>query len=95
MKNKVDQLAEEYADKHMEKFDLKSVDLPYHHNDRNKLEDAFESGYRAKELEIRKLQQKLITLRGSIAVKTLTEQMLSTRELNVINSKIDVLEELI
>ena len=41
----VEQAAEKYANIHMEKFDLVSSDkLPYFHNDRNKIEESFESG---------------------------------------------------
>jgi len=43
-----EQLAEEYADIHMEKFDLtNSTHLPYFHNDRHKIENAFEAGFDA------------------------------------------------
>lgn len=41
-------LAEAYADIHMDKFDLtKAKDLPYHHNDRDKIEEAFTTGFSA------------------------------------------------
>lgn len=43
-----EKLAEQYADIHMEKFDItKSIHLPYYHNDRHKVEDAFVAGYEA------------------------------------------------
>ena len=46
----LEEAAEKYADIHIEKFDLVSADkLPYFHNDRNKLEDTFESGAKWKQ----------------------------------------------
>ena len=43
----LEEAAEKYADIHMEKFDIVSNDkLPYFHNDRNKIEEAFEEGAR-------------------------------------------------
>ena len=49
-KTKKEELASKYADIHMEKFDLtNSTHLPYFHNDRNKIEEAFEAGYEAGE----------------------------------------------
>ena len=45
MKETLKEAAEKYADIYMDKFDLVSSDkLPYFHNDRHKIEDAFESG---------------------------------------------------
>ena len=60
MENKVEKLAEDYAEIHMEKFDLvDSSKLPYFHNDRYKLEDAFEADYLQKTAKIRDLIEKL------------------------------------
>jgi hypothetical protein len=45
---KKEQLADEYRDIHMEKFDLtKAHHLPFQYNDGNKIERAFLSGYEA------------------------------------------------
>lgn len=43
----IEEAAEKYADIYMEKFDIVSSDkLPYYHNDRHKVEEAFESGFK-------------------------------------------------
>ena len=43
-----EKLAEQYADIHMEQFDItKAIHLPYYHNDKHKVEDAFIAGYEA------------------------------------------------
>ena len=60
MRKTVEELAESYAEIHMEKFDLvDNSKLPYFHNDRHKLEDAFEAGYLQKTAEIKDLIEKL------------------------------------
>lgn len=60
MKNK-EILAESYADIHMAKFDLcKNTDLPYYHNDRNKMEACFIAGFNSgKKLKWNSVNDKL------------------------------------
>ena len=43
----LEEAAQNYADIHMEKFDIVSSDkLPYFHNDRHKIEESFEAGFK-------------------------------------------------
>jgi hypothetical protein len=99
MKNKtVEQLAEEYADIHMEKFDISnSMQLPYYHNDRHKVEDAFESGFSArKEIEQKILTDTLNKYRSWLSQETSAKLTKTANYERVVSYKayIEILEEL-
>jgi len=71
-----EQLADEYRDIHMDKFDLtKAQHLPFQYNDGNKIENAFVAGFLAKEKIIKETLQSLNQLIGEINNLPLTEQI--------------------
>ena len=79
----LEKLSESYAEIHMEKFDLvDNSKLPYFHNDRHKLEDAFEAGYLQKTAEIKDLIEKL-------EMTKMTPSLINTKVIKLYNEEQD------
>jgi hypothetical protein len=89
-----EQLAEDYGDIHMEKFDLtKAHHLPFQYNGRNKVERAFLAGYKSAEKEIKDLKNKYKSWLKDLENVKLTKTI-NQEEVIKLKAKIELLNEI-